>query len=217
MTGVQTCALPISAYLISKTCKRLAKEKFIVGIPRRAKSAATLIALGADEIHMGLMSELGPIDPQFENLPALGLSNALKSLAELCTQYPASSNMFAKYLSQTLDLRVLGYFERISESAAQYGEKLLLRQNFSNDRNAKSIANHFVYYYKDHGFVVDIDEAIGILGDNIIKKETVEYNFINEIYKFLDHVEFLYGYFFKKRMSYVGSIYKGIYLSEKKK
>src|SRR5690606_1894927 len=59
------------AYLISKTCKRLSKEKFVVGIPRKAKSAATLVALGADEIHMGLMSELGPIDPQIGGWPAL--------------------------------------------------------------------------------------------------------------------------------------------------
>ena len=41
------------AYLISKTCKRLTKSKFNVAIPRKAKSAATLISLGANEIHMG--------------------------------------------------------------------------------------------------------------------------------------------------------------------
>jgi hypothetical protein len=40
-------------------CKRLR-----VVIPNRAKSAATMIALGADEIVMGYASELGPIDAQ---------------------------------------------------------------------------------------------------------------------------------------------------------
>jgi ClpP class serine protease len=48
-----------AGYLISKTCKRLSDGKFIVAVPRKAKSAATLLSLGADEIHMGLMSELG--------------------------------------------------------------------------------------------------------------------------------------------------------------
>jgi hypothetical protein len=33
-------------------------------VPLQAKSAATMIALGCDEIWMGLHSELGPIDPQ---------------------------------------------------------------------------------------------------------------------------------------------------------
>lgn len=51
------------AYLISKCCKEYSK-KFIVAIPRKAKSATTLIALGADEIYMVQMSQLGPIDPQ---------------------------------------------------------------------------------------------------------------------------------------------------------
>ncbi len=39
-------------------------KKFRVIIPNRAKSAATIIALGADEIVMGHCSELGPIDAQ---------------------------------------------------------------------------------------------------------------------------------------------------------
>jgi hypothetical protein len=39
-------------------------DKFRVIIPHQAKSAATLICLGADEIIMGPTSELGPIDAQ---------------------------------------------------------------------------------------------------------------------------------------------------------
>jgi ATP-dependent protease ClpP protease subunit len=45
-------------YLISKSCKRLAKDKFVIAVPRKAESDARLLSLGADEIHMGLMSEL---------------------------------------------------------------------------------------------------------------------------------------------------------------
>ena len=36
-----------SAYLISKTCRSLAKQRFVVAVPRKAKSAATLLALAA--------------------------------------------------------------------------------------------------------------------------------------------------------------------------
>jgi Serine dehydrogenase proteinase len=42
-------------------------EKFRVLIPYRAYSAATLIALGADEIVMHPFGELGPIDPSVSN------------------------------------------------------------------------------------------------------------------------------------------------------
>lgn len=41
-------------------------EEFRVIVPNYAKSAATMVALGADVIVMGAPSELGPIDPQYE-------------------------------------------------------------------------------------------------------------------------------------------------------
>ncbi|MFQ5735144.1 MAG: hypothetical protein ACE5KM_24690, partial [Planctomycetaceae bacterium] len=45
-------------------CRRYCSGKLRVVVPLYAKSAATLIALGADEIVMGETSELGPIDAQ---------------------------------------------------------------------------------------------------------------------------------------------------------
>ncbi len=42
-------------------------NKFCVLIPYRAYSAASLIALGADEIVMHPFGELGPIDPSVSN------------------------------------------------------------------------------------------------------------------------------------------------------
>lgn len=42
-------------------------ERFAVLVPFRAYSAGTLICLGADEIIMGKMGELGPIDPSVVN------------------------------------------------------------------------------------------------------------------------------------------------------
>jgi membrane-bound ClpP family serine protease len=103
-----------AGYLISKACKKKSLN-FIVAIPRFAKSAATLIALGADEIHMGIISEMGPIDPQVGDYPALGLGAALEHIAGLCKKYPETSNMLAKYLASKLDLRDLGYLERVSD------------------------------------------------------------------------------------------------------
>lgn len=203
------------AYLISKTCKRLSKEKFAVSVPRKAKSAATLIALGADEIHMGLISELGPIDPQFGDFPALGMKNALNLLADVCCKYPGSSAMLGEYLSKKLDLNVLGYFERISESAAQYAERLLTGKRLPKGVDAKKLADHFVNHYKDHGFVIDADEAKGLLGEPIVKTKTKEYDFGNAVYESIDFMRFVlsrYG----KDLDYVGDLAGGLNLRQKK-
>lgn len=204
------------AYLISKTCKRLCKDKFVVTIPRRAKSAATLIALGANEIHLGLLSELGPIDPQINGLPALGLTNALEKIAYLSDKFPKSSDMFAKYLTENLKMNELGYFERINESAVQYAQRLLEGKSFSVGETPQSLANHFTNYYKDHSFVIDSEEARRYLGDEIVKEETYEYEFGNELFSFLDFASLMFNLLKNSNFRYVGSVDDGIDIREKR-
>lgn len=65
---------------------------FRVVIPLYAMSAATVLALGAHEIVMGLQSEIGPIDPQFRRrnpqtgqfryVPAMAVIDGLKLIGE---------------------------------------------------------------------------------------------------------------------------------------
>jgi len=205
------------AYLISKTCKRLSKDKFVVSIPRRAKSAATLISLGAKEIHMGLLSELGPIDPQFGGFPALGLSNAVEKIAAMTEKFPKSSDMFAKYLNENLSIRALGYYERVNESATQYAARLLSNKNLPNGKKPEDLADHFTNHYKDHSFVIDSDEATTLLGQEIIKENTQEYLLGNEIYEFLHFIEILFDIFKEKRIRYVGSPSSGLEITNKPK
>lgn len=202
------------AYLISKVCKRLAKEKFVVSVPRKAKSAATLICLGADEIHMGFLSELGPIDPQIGGFPALGLANALEKIASLSTKFPASAEMFAKYLTANLNIRDLGYFERINESAVQYAQRLLDGKVFPGGWTADSLADHLTNHYKDHSFVIDADEASRLLGGQMVKDRTKEYDFGNDLYEFLEFTDLFFRIFKKKTLRYVGSIDQGLDLND---
>lgn len=204
------------AYLISKTCARLAKSRFIVAVPRRAKSAGTLIALGANEVHMGFMSELGPIDPQIGGFPALGMQNALSLLADLTCKYPDASDMIGGYLSEKLDLRLLGYFERISESAIQYAERLLHGKELPKEQTPAKLAHHFVNHYKDHGFVIDGDEATQLLGEKVVCLNTKEYDFANALHESLDFINFLLNVNLKKQVDLVGGISNAVYLRDQK-
>jgi Serine dehydrogenase proteinase len=194
---------PVPAYLISRYLKTSSEHGFVVSVPRRAKSAGTLIALGAKEIHMGMMSELGPVDPQFSNLPALGLGSALDYIARICEKYPASSEMLAKYLHSSLSIQHLGYFERVSESATHYAEKLLKRDELPSDK-AEKIAKHLVYGYKDHSFAIDCDEIQGILGTDMVKIETPEYRLANQIHEYMELVNLGYSVFHDKYCTVTG-------------
>jgi hypothetical protein len=192
-----------SAYLIGKLCREYAKDKFAVVVPRQAKSAATLICCAADEIHMGSLSELGPIDPQIQNLPALGLKSSVEHISDLLKAYPQASDMFAKYLHLSLDPVNLGYYERVAESAAQYAERLLKTHSSNLRQDPKKIARDLVYSYKDHGFVIDKYEACEIFGEKIVKTNTPEYELGNAMYgnlmrisrvaAYMDHYFYLVG------------------------
>lgn len=54
-----------TAEKVIEMCRQHCRKEFRVVVPNFAKSAATMIALGADAIVMGYLSELGPIDPQY--------------------------------------------------------------------------------------------------------------------------------------------------------
>lgn len=195
-----------SAYLIGKLCREYSEGRLSVSIPRYAKSAATLLCCAANEIHMGSLSELGPIDPQIDNLPALGLKNSIEHLAELAKKYPESSDMFAKYLHLSLNLVNIGYYERVAESAMQYSERLLETHESILPKKPKEIAFDLVYKYKDHGFVIDKEEAEQIFGDKIIKSNTEEYELGNALYKSL---EMMHGIFRNLGFNFyhIGSLY----------
>jgi hypothetical protein len=198
------------AYLISKTLKRLSAKKFVVAVPRRAKSAATLICLGADEIHMGMMSQLGPIDPQISGLPALALRNALRNIAELAEKYPGSSDVLAKYLIDQISIRRVGYYERVGESAAQYAERLLGNRQIQSGKTAAEVASYLVNHYKDHGFVIDSGEAIGLLGVDIVKEQTPEYVFADAVYSFINLAQLIANRLSDKMFWLIGEVPDGV-------
>jgi len=174
------------AYFISKCCKEYS-NLFCVAIPRRAKSAATLISLGADQIHMGSITELGPIDPQIRKLPALALGDAVDFIASISEKHPQSAEMFARFLSRELDLQHLGHTRRIADSAADYAKRLLGLKKLP--KSAEHIGQHLVNGYKDHGFVIDKEEATQILGGSIVKSNTSEYELANLIYELVEDIK----------------------------
>lgn len=180
---------PGSAYLIGKLCRESSNGKFVVAVPRYAKSAATLLSCAADEIHMGSLSELGPIDLQINKMPALGLKHSIEHIAELVSKNPDSALMFARYLHYSVEPIQIGYYERAAKSVEQYAEKLLQSHSATLSDTPTNIAHKLVYEYKDHGFVIDKSEALNIFGKNTIKGASSEYNLANDIYLELSRIE----------------------------
>jgi hypothetical protein len=122
--------------------------------------------------------------------------------------------MLAKYLASNLNLHDLGYSERVSESAVQYAERLLIGKHFPGNQTPAQIAQRFVYGYKDHGFVIDRDEAREILGSDIVKSDTAEYKLANQIHEYLESVNLAYRVFKDCHCRLLGNLIQGPLVSQ---
>lgn len=144
-----------------------------VFIPIAAMSAATMVALSADEIVMGQHSQLGPIDPQFiiptpegpRSAPAKAILNQFELAKQECKA--DASNLTAwmpilrgyapGLLTQCVDARKL---------AVTMVSTWLKTYMFANDSDAEqkatAIADWFADYdsFHSHGRRVSPDEAV---------------------------------------------------------
>lgn len=122
-----------------------------VVIPYRAKSAATLIALGADRIVMSDSSELGPIDPLIGSVPAVPLLRAYEKAEERCVKHPnndAFVEEFGKFSPVAVEMMRLA----VSRSRA-CAERLLKRKGGNYTAVPERLLD--VDRFPSHGQMID--------------------------------------------------------------
>lgn len=172
-----------SAFKMAKWCRQYS-DKFNIIIPYYAKSAATLLSLGADSLIMSPSSELGPIDPQISipdgygrTIPvsALSIKDALKIIEKITEGNPEKAYKYLP-LIEKIDLNVLGEYDRAIQSSKQYASKLLETGNLLSEEKKlehKKIAQQLTEEYYSHGYSIDRQEARE-LGLNIIFSEDTD-------------------------------------------
>ena len=88
-------------------------RKLTVIVPNQAKSAGTILALGAHHILMGPTSDLGPVDPQFPSpkgrdlYSAKDLIAAVEAAEKAVTDNPDTYALHASLLADVTALMVL--------------------------------------------------------------------------------------------------------------
>lgn len=163
-------------------CRNQCKQ-FRVIIPHMAKSAATMIALGADEIVMGPSSELGPIDAQVPvvagGIPRyLSAQSFIDARDSLLKQYAEATKqkMDPKPILQmiaTLDIPHIEECQRLMDFGRDVVRKLLVahmfRRHAQRVAEAKKAADMLtsVKMHKVHGRQIDGATARSELGLNV--------------------------------------------------
>lgn len=169
-----------SAYKIIRICKEYAEE-FNVIVPLAAKSAATVIALGAKEIVMTIFAELGPIDPIIQHpykpdirVPARSIKDFFEFLNNTETAKVLVDSQFKTQMSNLLDPYLIGSYQTALNSSKQIAEKLLGENALKDKPEAiPDAVKKLTEYYFSHSYVIDRNEAKEI-GLNILKAETID-------------------------------------------
>jgi hypothetical protein len=162
---------------IIELCRAYCKE-FKVIVPNRAKSAATVIALGADEILMGYCSELGPIDAQVpvvvsgipRYISAQSFIDARRKLEAKFKRVVQRNEDPRAVLQQiaSLDIPYIDHCEKLMEFSREVARKYLAKHMFSSikqsdvrketiDKVLKGLSS--VSIFKVHGRMIDGNAA----------------------------------------------------------
>ena len=121
----------VTAEKIVEMCRSYTEKEFRVIVPNMAKSAATIISLGADKIVMGYCSELGPIDAQkFINIG--GITQQLSAQSFIS----ARDNLIEKLNdAKSKGEEYIGYLQQLSSSTVEpaFIEECKRELNFAID------------------------------------------------------------------------------------
>ena len=179
-------------------------KRFRVLVPNSAKSAATMIALGADEIVMGPPAELGPIDAQVDIvvggmrqlISAQSFIDARDKLLELYAKQVHDGEDTGATLQMivTLDLPFIAHCERLMAFGREVGRKLLRRYMFNRKKDKAKKAKRAVdklssvNLFKVHGRRVDGSYARRELGLNVSLRSNTD-EFWKKIWRYYTRVE----------------------------
>jgi hypothetical protein len=183
------------AYKMVQLCRASCTKRFAILIPYYAKSAATLLCLGADELLMGSASEVGPIDPRIQvrdqygrlvNISAVSIRDALDLLEGRSKGSPEKALLYGPLLEK-VDINLVGEYERALKSSEQFAGKLLTKYMLSKDHaKAAEVAKALSTGYWSHGYPINSVEARDGLGLNAVDAPKDLWQIMWQLHKLYD-------------------------------
>jgi hypothetical protein len=163
--------------LLRENCK-----KYSAIVPFYAKSAASLLAISADELVMCKCGELGPLDPQVRD-PITGAWVPAHSIREALTFTESVQDPLVKLsLADRLPPFLMGAYREYQNASRQYVEEAFAKIDEAN--KPKAIAT-FTERYLSHGYPIDRNICKDVGLNIIIPSDTLENSIcsLHEIYQ----------------------------------
>ena len=167
-----------AAYKFFRICKDYSEE-FNVIVPLSAKSAATTICLGANEIVMTTISELGPVDPIIQHpskpelrIPARAIKEYMDFISNTSENFTIDPGL-KETLNKSLDAYLIGSYEMALKNSKEIIEKILKENPKTglSDDQVKKVITELTEKHASHSYPIDRKELIELGFKNIVKAE----------------------------------------------
>lgn len=182
-----------AAYRIAKLLHNFA-DMVTIWVPFRARSAGTLLCLGASDLVFGPIAELGPLDPNISMAEQSQVGPRLISSADIRAFRSMAEEWFGlqqeehriqvfSLLSQKFFPTSLSAFYRADRYMRTVAQELLAYQlPNSTPQERAAIVDRFVDGFDSHSHSIDFQEAHG-LGLNIRMADGQEVQFVWPIWQ----------------------------------
>ena len=118
-------------------------------VPQMAMSAGTMIACSSKEIWMGKQSSLGPVDPQFNGIPAHGVLEEFKRAHDEITTDPRTIPLWQPIISK-YPPAFLGECEKAVKWSNELVTEWLSRNMLKDTENNQDIIKKIITELGDH-------------------------------------------------------------------
>lgn len=154
--------------LITMMRAKAGNELLRIIVPDSAKSAGTLMVLGADRVVMSDVSELGPIDPQVVLSDANGnriwhsVQNYLDAFETFSNSLKAKpDDVAAQIMLKKLDPATVMLFKAVKDRARGFAEKQLKQGMFREGGNWSATVNELLdtKRWQSHGQMISWQDA----------------------------------------------------------
>lgn len=180
--------------LITMVRTKVGNARLRVVVPDYAKSAGTLMVLGADSVVMSDTSELGPIDPQISLSDGNGnrIQHSVQSYLDAYDEHTKAlahnpNNVAAQVMLSKLDPATVKLFEAVRDRARKFAEDQLKRGMFRVSGNWSQAAAELIdtKRWQSHGKMISWEDArdakIGLHVDHL-KPQTEEWQEYWQLY-----------------------------------
>ena len=159
---------------------------FTAVVPFYAKSAATLLVIGAKKILIGAYGEVGPMDPQVRDpqsgagfIPSHSIQQTLKFIEE------TNDPLVKLALTDKLSPLLIGAFREMERATKQEVEEFC--QHLPDPARA---VHQLTSYYLSHGYPLTGDalQALGFPVQQLSLKESEPYMRLHDVYVALSHL-----------------------------